>query len=75
MATHTTNIHTPAFSLFAPIRAFFAALGRAMIVAAENSSCMKRIEAFNAMTDEQLAERGLKRDEIVRHVFQDLMYV
>lgn len=46
-----------------------------MIVAAENSSRMKRIEALNAMTDEQLAERGLKRDEIVRHVFQDLMYV
>ncbi|WP_133485897.1 DUF1127 domain-containing protein [Aliiroseovarius marinus] len=75
MATQTTNLHIPAFSLFAPVRAFFAAIGRGLVVAAENSSRMKRIEAFNAMTDEQLAERGLKRDEIVRHVFQDLMYV
>ena len=75
MATQTTNLHSPAFSLFAPIRAFFSAFGRAMIVAAENSSRMRRIEAFNAMTDEELAERGLKREDIVRHVFRDLMYV
>lgn len=75
MATQTTNIQTPAFSLFAPIRKFFALFGQAMITAAENSSRMRRIEALEAMTDEELAARGLKRENIVRHVFQDLMYV
>jgi uncharacterized protein YjiS (DUF1127 family) len=75
MATQTTNLHPPAFSLLSFIRTFFSGLGRAIIVAAENASRMKRIEVLNAMTDEELQERGLKREDIVRHVFQDLMYL
>lgn len=75
MATQTTNIHAPAGSLRASFRAFFSAIGRAMIAASENSSRMKQVEALNALTDAELKERGLKREDIVPHVFQDLMYV
>jgi len=31
----------------------------------------KEIEYFKSMSDEELAKRGLKRDEIVLHVFRD----
>lgn len=32
------------------------------------------VERLTAMTDEQLAARGLRRDQIAQHVFRDLMY-
>lgn len=40
-----------------------------------SSSCrysqrMKRIDYLNGLTDEQLAQRGLRRSDIVRHVYR-----
>lgn len=32
------------------------------------------IEELSAKSDEELAKMGIKRDDIVRHVFQDLFY-
>jgi len=34
-------------------------------------SRMARVERLEAMSDEQLAKVGLRRENIVRHVFQD----
>ncbi|EBA10345.1 hypothetical protein [Sagittula stellata] len=42
---------------------------------AESSHRMKELERLQAMSDEQLAKRGLKREDIARHVFRDVMYV
>lgn len=42
---------------------------------AESSHRMKEIERLHAMSDADLAKRGLKRDEIARHVFRDVFYV
>ncbi|SMR81529.1 protein of unknown function [Aliiroseovarius halocynthiae] len=75
MATQTTTIQAPAFSLGSALRTFFAAFGRAMIAAGENSSRMRQVDALRSMSDDELAKLGLKRDDIVRHVFKDLMYV
>lgn len=36
---------------------------------------MRQIERLSAMSDEQLESRGLKREEIVQHVFRDVMYI
>ena len=35
----------------------------------------KQIEALSQLTDEDLAAKGLKREDIVRHVFRDVYYV
>lgn len=51
----------------------FSAFGRFLVFAAENSTRMQTIERLNAMTDEQLAAKGLTRETIVRHVFADRM--
>jgi uncharacterized protein YjiS (DUF1127 family) len=34
-----------------------------------------QIMALSALSDEELAERGLTRDGIVRHVFADKLYL
>ena len=51
--------------------AVFEALARM----GERSPQMRRISALSAMTDEQLAERGLKRENIVQHVLGDRFYI
>lgn len=34
-----------------------------------------RINALNARSDEELARMGLRREDIVRHVYRDRLYV
>lgn len=41
---------------------------------AQNNPRMRQVRALQAMTDTQLADRGIARDDIVRHVFQDTFY-
>ncbi|WP_146586869.1 DUF1127 domain-containing protein [Puniceibacterium confluentis] len=41
---------------------------------AENHPRMRAVRALRAMSDTQLAARGITRDEIVHHVFKDTYY-
>lgn len=70
---NTTASHGAGFltTLSAPFRA----LGRALIMIAENNPRLKRMQALQAKTDEELAEMGLKRDQIVQYVFRDAYYM
>jgi len=36
---------------------------------------VNRARTLMALSDEELAKRGLKRDDVVKHVFSDIMYV
>jgi len=38
-------------------------------------SRVRQIEFLCALSDEELAERGLSRQDIVRHVYRDAYYV
>ena len=38
-------------------------------------SRVRQIEFLCALTDEELAERGLSRQDIVRHVYRDAYYI
>lgn len=51
----------------------FAAIGSFLVALAESSHRMQRVQALNNLTDAQLAEKGLTREDIVRHVFADRM--
>lgn len=53
----------------------FAAIGRGLVWLAENNTRMRQVEKLNNMSDEALAEQGLKREDIVRHIFRDTFYV
>ncbi|MSU90178.1 DUF1127 domain-containing protein [Rhodobacteraceae bacterium 2CG4] len=39
------------------------------------SGRMQELERLQAMSDEELAELGLRREDIVRHVFRDRLHV
>ena len=68
IATTNTALAGQRLSLFARVRAFLVAY-------AEAQSRRDQIAALNALSDEELAQRGLTRDGIVRHVFADKLYL
>ena len=57
------------------VASLFKSFGNAIVYAGEASSRVHRIEALEAKTDVELANMGIKRDEIVHHVFKDLYYI
>ncbi len=54
---------------------FFAMIGRAMVAAGNNDSRLRKVTALQAKTDAELNAMGIKRDDIVHHVFRDLYYI
>jgi len=50
-------------------------IGNALVAIGEAHPRLRRVEALQRLSDEQLAARGLKREDIVRHVFRDVFYL
>lgn len=67
--------HTASASVFSAVQHFFASIGNALVMVAEANPRMKKVHALQRMTDAELAERGIKREDIVRVVFQDVLYM
>ena len=74
MAHTATHIETTTPS-FAPISRVFSALFNALVRAAENNPKMRQITALAALSDEELAAKGLTRDGIARHVMRTSYWV
>lgn len=70
-ATTTPPRAFPSAPVRARLDAFFASLGQGFNAYLEIRSRRAQIEALEALTDEQLAARGLSRDRIPHHVFRD----
>jgi len=68
---HTTSHPTVSFPVLGYISRFFTAIGNGLVRIGEKQSRYQQIEALHAMTDAQLAERGILRDDIARVVFAD----
>ncbi len=64
---HTT-VNSPAAS--GGIGAIFTSVFDWMIRVAENNSGVREAQALYALSDQELAARGLTRDEIAMHVFK-----
>jgi hypothetical protein len=66
---------TPATTFSAPVRArldaFFTSLGQGINAYGESFSRRDQIEALEALSDGELAARGLTRDRIPHYVFRD----
>ena len=62
-----------------PITEFFMrplrAVGNHMAAIMDSNSRIQLVDQLNAMSDAELAELGIKRDEIVQHVFKDMFYL
>ena len=53
----------------------FRAIGRVLVKIAENNDRVRKVQALHSLSDAELARRGLKRDDIVRHVYGDYFYL
>jgi len=74
--TATTNTHAlPKGNIRASINRFFAGLGQGFNAYLEAKSRTAEIERLNIKSDEDLAKLGIKRDEIPRYVFRDLLFL
>ncbi len=72
VTTNTTVVHKP---IFPGLAAGFARMYRAMVASSQGARGLAHARKLDALTDEQLAAKGLRRDQIVRHSFQHLMHL
>ena len=73
MANITTNTHSAPWGI--SLRGVFRAMGEALVTLTEANTRVRRAEALQALSDDELAAKGLKREDIPRHVFGDLFYL
>jgi uncharacterized protein YjiS (DUF1127 family) len=69
---HITHEAAPRGNMIAE---FFNGLIEGLARIAESNHRLKEVERLNALSDEALAKRGLRREDIARHVFRDVFYV
>ena len=71
-----SDTHTPAApSVLSRIGEFFAALARAVFTARAAEARVHEMERLMAKSDAELAEIGLRREDIARHVFRDILHI
>lgn len=77
MAQHTNITAQDAenFDLLEVVVRPFIAIFGFFVRIAETHDRMDQIEHLQAMSDEKLSEMGLRREDIVRHVYRDHFYV
>jgi len=57
------------------ISRILAGLGDAIVAIGEANPRLRRVEALQRLSDAELAAKGLRREDIVRHVFHDVYYL
>jgi uncharacterized protein YjiS (DUF1127 family) len=71
-----TSVHpTVSFPVLATVGRFFAAIGNGLVSMGENSSRYRQVEALQALSDAELAKRGIERQNIVRVVYADAYWM
>ncbi|SLN60047.1 hypothetical protein ROJ8625_03044 [Roseivivax jejudonensis] len=56
-------------------RGIFSRIMDGLVHIAETNHRVRRVQHLSALNDSELAARGLKREDIVRHVFRDVLYL
>lgn len=67
--------HSASWSPLAALSGAFAAIGGFFTSVAMANSRYQKVVELQALTDEQLAERGLQREDIVQHVFSNAYFI
>ena len=68
--THSYQGEKPGF-----FNSLLDGLTRGMSQVVEANSRIREVERLQALSDEALAAKGIRRDNIVRHVFRDLYWL
>jgi uncharacterized protein YjiS (DUF1127 family) len=64
-----------AHSVLNGIKAFFRTIGGALISVAEANQRVHAVERLNQKSDAELAQLGIRREDIVRYVFRDMLHI
>lgn len=73
--THTVGPIDLAHRFVASVRWVPSAIWNGLIAMSSSDQRLKQAEKLQAKSDAELAEMGLERSEIVRHVFRDVFYL
>jgi hypothetical protein len=73
MATQTLHGHAVPQNILTQAAGFFAALARAFAMAKNAEARFEEIQALQALDDAELSRRGIARENIVRHVYADML--
>lgn len=72
MNTQTT---TPPRNFFAPFMSKLAAIAELLMKSSQLHRRAEQAQRYFAMSDDELARRALKREDIMRHVFGPMMHL
>jgi len=77
MATqiHHAPVSPVGAGFFARLSSAAAFVGRTLAFASAGQARFDQIQRLQALSDDELAKRGIARDDIVRHVYRDLFYI
>ncbi len=73
--TLTSASGATAHGIATSVKAFFAGIGQAIMTNSSGAIRLRRVEALQAKSDADLARLGLRREDIVHHVFKDIYYM
>ena len=68
------SLITAVVSVGAGIASFSANVARSVVAASSGQARIDEAARLRSKTDAELAELGIKRDEIIHHVFRDVMW-
>jgi len=72
---HTTSHPNVSIPVLAYVSRFFTAIGAGLVRMGENNTQYRRARALHDLSDAQLAERGIKREEIGQVVFSGMFWI
>lgn len=73
--SETHDLTTQNGGFFKRILNWFVAIGQAGFVSRGMEARMLKLQELQNKTDAELAKMGLRRDDLVSHVFRDILYV
>lgn len=74
MATTTIDLHGAPKGVLSKIGSAFVGVMEFFYSVSAAGKCAHEVERLMAFTDRELQERGIEREDIVRHAFQRYMH-
>ncbi len=73
--THVNAENDVLHGVWDSVKVTFSFLGGLFLSISEANHRMHQVERLQAKSDAELAELGLRREDIARHVFHDTLYL
>ncbi len=68
-------VSTPLPAKRNPFAGFLNGFYSTLVRIAESNTRFAEVEKLQRLTDEELSAKGIRREDIVRHVYRDVLYI